>query len=30
MKSHPNRKRAPIRITPPLPDEQVMFDIVLC
>lgn len=30
MKSHPNRKRAPIRITPPLPEEQVTFDIVLC
>lgn len=29
-KSHPNKKRAPIRITPPLPQRLMELDFEIC
>lgn len=29
-RSHPNKKRTPVRITPPLPANQVLYDLELC
>jgi len=29
-KSHPNKKRTPVRITPPLPAKMIQHDYELC